>query len=64
MTNETKLDRYCLYLAVKFEVTHFFNDHGFTLPELWAIVNGKNINYNAYFWKEVCMIDWMEYDFS
>lgn len=45
---EKKSDRYALYQGAKYEVENFFEDHGYSLPELYKIAQTNN------FWRAVC----------
>lgn len=53
------MSRIELYKAVKYEANEFYADHGFTMVELWAVVNG-NTPYDAKFWRDMCVSDYME----
>lgn len=54
-----------LYKAVKYYVEEYFGDHGRSLPEMWAMVNGKKgwPKSSAAFWKDDCLATY-EYDHS
>ena len=57
-------DRVELYKACKYEVENFREDHGMSLPEMWAVVNDrapewKRMGVQA-FWKATCLRDYRE----
>ena len=45
-------ERFFLYKAVKYQAEEYSADHGYTLPELWKIVQTDN------WWREVCKADY------
>lgn len=49
-----------LWRAVRYEVAHFQKDIGFTVRELWDIVNGRVDEYLDFveFWTDVCLGDY------
>ena len=52
------MNRYELYKAVKHEVTTYHEDCGFTLVEMWDVVNGKaGVDYQT-FWENACVRDY------
>ena len=52
-----------LYKAVKWEVEHFQADHGFTLVQLWKVVNYDltqgTVDWCTY-WRNTCLDDYKE----
>lgn len=46
-----------LYKAVKYEVENFYEDHGFSVVDLWNVVNGRT-EYNAAWWTRTCLEDY------
>lgn len=52
-------DKMELYKAVKYEVLEHQAEHGFTLPELWRVVNDENADYHI-FWLSVVVTDYLE----
>lgn len=51
-------DRVELYKAVKWEVHHFHEDCGFTVPEMWDAVNDRTGIEAGTFWKNMCLDDY------
>lgn len=49
------MSRYELYKAVKHEVMTYHEDFGFTLVEIWDVVNGKAGVDSQTFWKNQCI---------
>lgn len=52
-------DKMELYRAVKYQVQEYGAAHGYTLPELWRIVNDENADHHI-FWLSVVVTDYLE----
>ena len=51
-------ERVELYRAVKHQVNEYQADHGYTLTEMWKLVNQNTKRGN--FWKGICLTDYRE----
>lgn len=55
-----RAERFELYKAVKHQVTEYAGDCGFTLVELWKVVNKKATGYDSDFWFYTVLADYKQ----
>ena len=51
-------ERMELYKAVKWEVEHFHEDCGFTMVDLWDVVNYRGGFEAGWWWRNQCLDDY------